>query len=137
MADLPFVHQCTLRWFDMDAYGHVNNAAFVTLYEEARIALLFAGAREVGVGSLEGGIVIARQEIDYLRPVNYADPVRIELWLEKLSAGRFTVGYELYAADALAGRARTVCVPFDLATARPRRLTEVERDFLQQWLVAP
>jgi acyl-CoA thioester hydrolase len=127
----------------MDVYGHVNNAVFLTLYEEARVALMFGAAREYGVTSFEAGIVIARHEIDYLRPVDYAaaptgtaepSQVRIELWVEELRSSRFTIGYELFDKDEVASRARSVCVPFDLAAGRPRRLTEPEREFLTPWL---
>jgi len=118
----------------MDVYGHVNNAVFLTLYEEARVALMFGTARERGVTSFEAGIVIARHEIDYLRPVDYTDPVRIELWIEELRPSRFTIGYELFDKDEVASRARSVCVPFDLAAGRPRRLSDPEREFLTPWL---
>jgi acyl-CoA thioester hydrolase len=125
-----FVYHCAVRWSDMDAYGHVNNARFLTLYEEARVALMFRGAREAGLTSLEAGVIIARHEIDYLRPVDYGDPVRIESWIEDIRAARFTVAYELFDGDVLASRARTVCAPYDLGEQRPRRLTEAERAFL-------
>ncbi|BCB81968.1 thioesterase family protein [Phytohabitans flavus] len=128
-----FVYHCAVRWSDMDAYGHVNNARFLTLYEEARVAVMFVGAREAGVTSLEEGIVIARHEIDYLRPVDYGDPVRIELWIEDIRAARFTVAYELYNGEVLASRARTVCAPYNLGEQRPRRLTEAERAFLSAY----
>jgi acyl-CoA thioester hydrolase len=128
------VQQVQVRWSDMDVYGHVNNARILTLYEEARVALMFDLARREGVESFEAGVVIARHEVDYLRPVDYADPVRIELWVEELRPSRFTIGYELFDADTVASRARTVCVPFDLAAGRPRRLSDAERDFLQPWL---
>lgn len=123
----------------MDAYGHVNNARFLTLFEEARVALMFRGAREAGITSLEEGVIIARHEIDYLRPVDFrAAPhgaaespvVRIESWIEEIKAARFTVAYELFDGEALASRARTVCAPYDLSKQRPRRLTEAERAFL-------
>jgi acyl-CoA thioester hydrolase len=117
----------------MDAYGHVNNARFLTLYEEARVALFFVAAREADV-SFEQGIVIARHEIDYLRPVDYGDSVRIEMWVDGIRSGSFTVAYELFDDGALAGRARSVCVPFDLAAGRPRRLTKEERVFLEPYL---
>jgi acyl-CoA thioester hydrolase len=129
-----YVYQCPLRWSDMDVYGHVNNARFLTLYEEARVALMFTGAREHGVTSFEEGVVIARHEVDYLRPVDYTDPVRIELWVAELRPSRFTLGYELFDAGRVASRARSVCVPFDLAAGRPRRLSDAERDFLKPWL---
>lgn len=118
----------------MDVYGHVNNARFLTLYEEARVALLFVGARERGITSFEEGIVISRHEVDYLRPVDYADPVRIELWVEELRPSRFVLSYELFDQDAVASRARSVCVPFDLTAGRPRRLSPAEREFLTPWL---
>jgi acyl-CoA thioester hydrolase len=129
-----FVYHCPVRWSDMDVYGHVNNARFLTLYEEARVALMFGAAREQGVTSFEEGVVIARHEIDYLRPVDYADPVRIELWVEELRPSRFVIAYELFDDDAVASRARSVCVPFDLGAGRPRRLSVPERSFLQPWL---
>src|SRR2546429_6252317 len=114
----------------MDVYGHVNNARFLTLYEEARVALMFVGAREHGITSFEQGVVISRHEVDYLRPVDYADPVRIELWVAELRPSRFVIGCELLDRDAVASRARSVCVPFDLATGRPRRMSDAEREFL-------
>ncbi len=79
-----FVYDCPVRWSDMDAYGHINNVRFLTYYEEARVALMFIGARDAGVTSLEAGIVIFRHEVDYLRPVDYGVPVRIEMWIEEL-----------------------------------------------------
>lgn len=139
-----YVYHCPLRWSDLDAYGHVNNARFLTLYEEARVALMFVGGRACGVESFAEGVVIARHEIDYLRPVDYparpvppgATPsVRIEMWVEELRPSRFTLGYELFDRGVLASRARSVLVPFDLAAGRPRRLTEREREFLLPYLV--
>jgi acyl-CoA thioester hydrolase len=131
-----FGYDAALRWSDMDAYGHVNNARFLTLYEEARVALFFVAARQAQV-SFETGIVIARHEIDYLRPVDYGDSVRIEMWIAEIRRSSFTVAYELFDDGELAGRARSVCVPFDLAGQRPRRLSEAERAFLEPYLAEP
>jgi acyl-CoA thioester hydrolase len=132
-----FSYQCSLRWSDMDVYGHVNNARFLTLYEEARVAMMFTGARDVGLTSLEEGVVIARHEIDYLRPIDYGDAVRIDMWLEEIRPSRFVVAYELFDGDVVASRARSVCVPFDLGAGRPRRLSDAEREFLSPWLERP
>jgi acyl-CoA thioester hydrolase len=130
-----FVYHCPVRWSDMDVYGHVNNARFLTLYEEARVSLMFGRARADGLASFEQGVVIARHEVDYLRPVDYADPVRIELWVEDVRPSRFTIAYEMFDGERVASRARSVCVPFDLAAGRPRRLSEPERKFLAPWTV--
>jgi len=139
---MRFVHECALRWSDLDAYGHVNNARFLTLYEEARVALFFLGARKAGLTSFEDGIVIVRHEVDYLRPVTYGrgpdgtprpPTVRVELWVEEVRPSRLTVAYELFDADTLASRARSVCAPVNSATMTPRRLTDAERAFLADW----
>jgi acyl-CoA thioester hydrolase len=136
-------YDCALRWSDMDAYGHVNNARFLTLYEEARVALMFTVARDAGLTSFAGGIVISRHEVDYLRPVDHArgpdggarpPTVRIELWVEEIRPSRFVVAYEMTDAGQVVSRARSVCVPFDLAAGRPRRLSAPEREFLAPWL---
>ncbi|MFC3384598.1 acyl-CoA thioesterase [Couchioplanes azureus] len=128
-----FTYDAAVRWSDMDAYGHVNNARFLTLYEEARVAMFFVGARAQGLTSFEDGIVISRHEIDYLRPVDYGDSVRIELWVSELRVAAFTVSYELFDGDVLASRARSVCVPYNLAEGFPRRLTAEERAFLEPY----
>ena len=137
-----FVYHCALRWSDLDAYGHINNARFLTLYEEARVAMMFAGGRAWGVGSFADGVVIRRHEVDYLRPVDYAlgrasaeaaPTVRIELWVDQIRNASFSVAYELYDGDTLASTARSVLVPFDLAAQRPRRISPDERAFLLRY----
>jgi acyl-CoA thioester hydrolase len=128
-----FSHAVALRWSDMDVFGHVNNARFLTLYEEARVALMFTGAREAGLCTLEAGVVIYRHEIDYLRPVDYSEPSRVDLWISEIRPSRFVVDYEFFASERLASRAKSVCVPFDLATGRPRRLSDDERKYLEPW----
>jgi acyl-CoA thioester hydrolase len=139
-----YVHHCALRWSDLDAYGHVNNARFLTLYEEARVAMMFVHANRHGVGSFAEGVVIRRHEIDYLRPVDYRlDPVldgrppevRVEMWVEQIRAASFTIGYELFDAGVLASRARSVLVPYDLRQQAPRRLTAEEHAFLLPYAV--
>jgi acyl-CoA thioester hydrolase len=138
-----YIHHTPLRWSDMDAYGHVNNARFLTLYEEARVALFFTGAREMGLTSFEDGVVIARHEVDYLRTLDYgadctgalrAAAVRIEMWIEEIRPSRFTIAYEMIDADVIASRARSVCVPYNLEQQYPRRLTDAERTFLEDWV---
>jgi len=140
-----YVYHCALRWSDLDAYGHLNNARFLTLYEEARVALMFSGGRAWGVGSFAEGVIISRHEVDYLRPVDYrlgretaerAPTVRVELWVDEIRASRFTVAYEMFDGDAVVSRARSVLVPYDLRQGRPRRLTEAERAFLLPYAVA-
>lgn len=121
-----FTHDVHMRWSDMDAYRHINNSAYLQFLEQARVAMFFH--RHEGFSS---GTVIARHEIDYLRPVVYhPEPLRIEMWIEKVGGARFTVRYEVYDLDLLVARAATLCVTFDFEIDRPRRLTDEERTIL-------
>ncbi|THV31572.1 acyl-CoA thioesterase [Glycomyces paridis] len=117
----------------MDAFGHVNNNQFMVLLEEARVSMMFTTAAEAGLTGFRDGVVVARHEVDYLLPVVVPAAIRVELWIERIGNASFTFAYELSADDKLALRAKSVMVPFDTETQRPRRITAEEREFLQQW----
>jgi acyl-CoA thioester hydrolase len=72
--------------------------------------------------------------VDYLKPVDYGHPVRIEMWISALRVAAFTVSYEMYDGGVLASRAKSVCVPYNLEQGFPRRLSEAERDFLKPYV---
>ncbi|MEV7469103.1 thioesterase family protein [Streptomyces kronopolitis] len=129
------LYSCPLRWSDMDAFGHVNNAVFVRYLEEARIDFMRRLAPGDGSPSFTGGSVVARHEIDYVRPlVHRHAPVTVELWVAKISAASMTVGYEVKDEDTLYLRASTVVVPYDFTEERPRRLTAEEKTILKEYL---
>ncbi|MEU9119427.1 thioesterase family protein [Streptomyces sp. NPDC048506] len=129
------LYSCPLRWSDMDAFGHVNNAVFVRYLEEARIDFMRRLAPGGGSPSFTGGSVVARHEIDYVRPlVHRHAPVTIELWVTKIGAASMTVGYEVKDEDTLYLRASTVVVPFNFAEDRLRRLTAEEKAILKEYL---
>ncbi|BDM67233.1 thioesterase [Streptomyces nigrescens] len=119
----------------MDAFGHVNNAVFVRYLEEARIDFMRRLAPGDGSPSFTGGSVVARHEIDYVRPlVHRPAPVTVELWVTRISAASMTVAYEVKDEDTLYLRASTVVVPYNFAEERPRRLTAEEKAILKEYL---
>ena len=145
-----------LRWSDLDAYGHVNNAEMLRLLEEARIEAFWTpdpGAVESAVGAstavLDGRpgsetlTLIARQEIEYLAPVPYLrQPVDIQLWLGRLGGASLEVCYEVRSPvgaepDVLFTRATTTIVLVDATTQRPRRINDIERAAWEPYLDAP
>lgn len=134
-----------MRWGDMDAFGHVNNVAFLTYLEEARIAFLFTSAQARAAANPEGalseGVVVARQEIDYLAPLMWGpDPVEIHCWVERIGGSSFTLAYEILSPPmpdgtrTPAARARTVLVPYSRRDQSARRLTDEERALLSVYL---
>jgi acyl-CoA thioester hydrolase len=133
-----------LRWSDLDAYGHVNNAEMLRLLEEARIQAFWVtddGGSAVGASTavLDGHpgaatlTLIARQEIEYLAPVPYLrQPLDVQLWLGKLGGASLEVCYEVRSPegvepDVLYARASTTIVLVDAASERPRKINDIER----------
>ncbi|MFG2191676.1 acyl-CoA thioesterase [Streptomyces sp. NPDC048639] len=128
------VYSCPLRWSDMDAFGHVNNVVFLRYLEEARIDFMFRLARLDDSPSFTGGSVVARHEIDYLRPlVHRHEPVTIETWVTKIGAASLNLSYEIKDEEQVYVRASTIVVPYNLDHGRPRRITAEERVFLEKF----
>ncbi len=136
------VYQCPMRWSDMDAFGHVNNVTFLTYLEEARVDLLLNAGGPEGAQLLATGVVIARHEVDYRRPlVHRMEPVSIELWASEIRASSFRIGYRVVdfaeagsdTKDILYVEAESVLVPYDLTSHSIRRLTDAEREFLERY----
>ncbi|MGW2377198.1 MULTISPECIES: acyl-CoA thioesterase [Kitasatospora] len=134
------IYACPLRWSDMDAFGHVNNAVFLRYLEEARIDFMFTQATEAGAGEFAGGSVVARHEIDYRRPlVHRPEPVTIETRVTHIGGASLTVSYDIKdvhpdGSETVYVQASTVVVPYDLAEGRPRRISPVERKFLSRFM---
>lgn len=129
------IYSCPLRWSDMDAFGHVNNVVYLRYLEEARVDFIWRLAPGDGSGAFTGGVVVARHEISYLRPLFHRHaPVTVELWVKEIGAAFITLGYEVRDEETVYARASTMIVPYDLERGRPRRLTSEEEGFLVKYL---
>jgi len=122
----------------MDAFGHVNNVEYLRYLEEARVDMLFTHAQRGGGERLADGVVIARHEIDYKRPLVFRpEPVRVETWVTMIRHVSFGLAYEVRDEDVLYARASSLLVPYDRIESRPRRLDEQERAALAEYLEPP
>lgn len=121
-----------MRWGDMDAQAHVNNAAFVDYLQEARVDFLLAGPQPALHRLLDSGVLVVQQQLEYLHPVRFHDRgLAIDLWVDAVGGSRFVIGYQMYDDDRVALRARTAVTPYDLAGGGLRRLTTDERAILR------
>ena len=121
-----------IRFADIDALGHVNNAVFLTYMEVARTAFWAERIGDVRVQEID--FVVARVEIDYRRPVVFDDSLACELWLEKIGRSSFTVGYRFVVDGDAVALARSVQVFVDLATGAAKPVPDSFRERVREFL---
>mgnify|MGYP000002787125 CR=1 FL=1 len=115
-----------LRWRDMDAYGHVNHAVYLTYLEQGRDAALMRVLRDA-LG--EAGYVVARVEIDYRRELRLEDgPVVVSCRFATIGGSSARTRESIVTRDGvLAAEAQAVIVSFDRDTRRGQPWTAGQR----------
>jgi acyl-CoA thioester hydrolase len=112
-----------VRWGDLDAFGHVNNATYLVYAQEAR----FAWSKMIEM-------VVARAEVDFIAPIYTGDIyIDVEIWVNKIGNSSFGLTYEMKNGDELLARIKTVQVTVSMETKKSRPLTESEREFLTKY----
>ena len=113
-----------VRWGDLDAFGHVNNATYLVYAQEARYAW-----------SKMLEMVVARAEVDFIAPIYTGDfYLDIEIWVNKIGNSSFGLTYEMKNGDELVARVKTVQVTVSMDTKKSRPINDAEREFLTQYL---
>jgi len=120
-----------IRWRDVDAYGHVNNAVYLNYLEEARDAWVQAVLGPVSGTTWD--FVLARVEIDFRTELTQDDgAVIVRCALDRFGNSSVGTREEVRKEDGtISAEARSVVVPRDPATGRSRPLTEPERRALE------
>jgi acyl-CoA thioester hydrolase len=123
-----FVHREQVRFRDLDAMGHVNNAVLATYVEQARIEYL----RHLGVldGPLYMGMILARLELDFLAPAHPQGEVEIGVRALRSGNKSFELEYELHQEGRAIAGARTVLVAYDYEQAQSVPLPDQWREQL-------
>ena len=125
--------QIEIRWRDQDAYGHVNNAVYLTYLEEVRDEWL---ERALGGSGDAWGYVTARVAIDFRRELTQDDDAIVaRLWLTRIGTSSVTTREEIVTVGGeLAAEAEAVLVARDTETGRSRPLSDAERAALEREL---
>jgi len=109
-----------VRWDDLDAFGHVNNAVYLTYAQEARFA--WSGILEM---------VVARAEVDFIAPIYDGDTF---LGVSAIGNSSFTMTYELKMKGEIVARVKTVQVTVDMSTKKSQPIGDDQRAFLTKYL---
>jgi len=127
-----------VRWDDIDAFGHVNNAKYLTFIQEARFQWSFYqyAAKNEKPSLVE--MVVAKAEVDYLVPIYEGGKFYdVNLWVESIGNSSFVMGYEVVGDNGVVhAKVKSVQVAVSMETKKSRPLTDPEREFLTQYLKA-
>ena len=122
-----FEHSVPIRWADVDSFGHVNHAVFLTYLEIGRDAFYASVIPEDPL------YVIVRAELDYRAEILLRhEHVLVQIELEKIGTTSVTTRERIVLPDgAVAADAVAVTVRWDFAVRQSRAITDSERTRLE------
>jgi acyl-CoA thioester hydrolase len=128
---MPHEKHIEIRWRDVDAYLHVNNAVYATYLEECRDEWL---ERTLGDAGDMWDYVLARVAIDFRRELRLEDEaVVVSCGLDRMGNSSLTLREEIRTrAGELSAESEAVLVARDRERGRSRPLTEAERDAFER-----
>jgi acyl-CoA thioester hydrolase len=134
---MKYTNKQFVRWDDLDAFGHLNNAKYLTLIQEARFQWAYAQEKVRAEAPTLMEMVVGRAEVDFIAPIyeggRFYD---VTLWVEDIGGASFKLAYEIKGEDGtLHAKVRSVQVAIDMNTKKSRRISDVERAFLAQYSI--
>ena len=131
MPAAPLTAAVRVRTYELDSFGHVNNAVYLNYLEEARseflkqVGLSFHDLARSGVH-----LVIVEAHVRYVSPAFYGDEIEIAGGFTDVKAASVTITYRLTEkrSGRLLATAWTRGAFVDPATGRPVRAPEAFRE---------
>lgn len=112
----PTIVEVEARSYELDPYGHLNNAVFVSWLEHGRLCYLRDRGHTYASIPEEHGVqvVVARVDLSYRRQVRLGDRLRVASRIRRFGRTSFTFRHEIaFAPDgtvAAEGDVTMVCV---------------------------
>lgn len=120
----------TPRFYETDAFGHINNTVITGWFETARepIFRLFNPSMEIKNLPL----ILARVEVDFVAQIYYGANIEIKTWIEHIGNSSFVIAHEAWQNAQCVARGKAVQVYFDFSTQKSDRIPDQFRTKLQQ-----
>jgi acyl-CoA thioester hydrolase len=129
MSEFTFETEIEVRFRDLDAMGHVNNAVYATYLEQARAEYIQA---VVGETPLETGVVIADLHIDFEQPIDRDGQVTVAVRVDELGTSSIPLEYEVRTDGDLAATGRTLMVTVD-ESGDPKPVPDAWREHIREF----
>lgn len=131
LSDFNYSTTIQLRWKDIDQFGHVNNAVYLTYFETAR----YYYNRDVNHWNWEEDqYIIASIKVDYLRPVFYPGDIKVYLRTSDIGDKSFSfyyaITFERNGIEKIAATGQSTQVMYDLKTQKTILIPE---RIINQW----
>ena len=94
---LVHVSRQSIRWGDMDAFGHVNNTVYFRYMEQARLEWLEAQDPQYMATDGEESSVIADASCDFLLPLVYPGDLEVRMFVSKPGLTSIATYYEIWS----------------------------------------
>ncbi len=136
MPDFHFHTPIEIRYADVDAQGHVNNAVFLTYFEQARIAYLIQlGLFSKDQAFLDVGIILADAHVIFLAPIQWSMQVTAGARVTRLGNKSMNMEYELKETTGQTPLATgsSVLVAFDYRKQETIPLPEAWREKISEF----
>jgi acyl-CoA thioester hydrolase len=118
-----FATTIRVRWGDCDAFGHVNNASYLSYFEEARIDYWKAVVPDVPFT----GMAIVHASVDFRGQAYPGDVLTIRAAVTELRRTSFWAAYEVLRGERVMATGRSAQVFYDYATQKPSPIPEAFR----------
>jgi acyl-CoA thioester hydrolase len=129
IADYRYKTPVPIRFSDMDAYGHVNNAVYLTYFEIARSNYW---SEIVNWDWDKTGIILGRSEINYLKPITRHDQIACYVRTTRIGNSSFDVMHILVKltdnGEEICTTGKTVCISYDYGANKSVRIPVNERE---------
>lgn len=124
-----FTQTITPRFYETDAFGHINNTVIAGWFEAGRAPIFQIFTPEMNIKELT--LILARIEVDFVAQTHYGHEVIIKTGIEKVGNSSFVVIQEAWQNDVLTAKGKAVQVYFDHHTQKSDRIPDVYRAKLE------
>ncbi len=129
MTDFRFSCLIKVRYADLDPQGHVNNAAYFSYMEQARLEYMQAlGVWREGDDFLSLGTILAEASCSYKRPILLGQTVEVGVRATRLGNKSYDLIYRLTVKGEEVATGRSVQVAYDYRARRSVRIPDEWRE---------